>query len=133
MRKFATCGARSDRRDERSALSAAVSVEHVVRCGSARKRKPMKRRQFITLVGGAVAAWPLVASAQQRKRIRLIGILMNTSVDDSVGQSSHAAFVQGLQQLGWEIGNNVQIDTRWGAGDTELFRKYAAELVGSQP
>jgi putative ABC transport system substrate-binding protein len=63
--------------------------------------------------------------------MRSIGILMSTSADDSVGQSWHAALVQGLQQLGWQVGGNVRIDTRWGAGDTERYRKYAAELVAS--
>src|SRR5215470_6520886 len=92
----------------------------------------MRRRDFITFVGGT-AAWPLAARAQQRRRIRLVGVLMNQSADDSGGQSWHAAFVQGLQQLGWEVGGNVQIDPRWGAGDTELFRKHAEELVASKP
>jgi putative ABC transport system substrate-binding protein len=92
----------------------------------------MKRREFISLIGGTVAAWPLAVRAQQQpNRVRRIGALMNTNTEQ--GQAWHAAFVQGLQQLGWEIGNNVQIDTRWGAGDTELFRKYAAELVASKP
>src|SRR5438067_12469375 len=93
----------------------------------------MRRRDFIKVIPGSAVVWPLAARAQQRRRIRLVGVPMNTSADDSVGQSSHAAFVQGLQQLGWEIGNNVQIDTRWGAGDTELFRKYAEELAASKP
>jgi putative tryptophan/tyrosine transport system substrate-binding protein len=92
----------------------------------------MKRREFISLIGGAVAAWPLAVRAQQQpNRVRRIGVLMNTNTEQ--GQAWHAAFVQGLQQLGWEIRNNAQIDTRWGAGDTELFRKYAAELVASKP
>src|SRR5262249_5967812 len=91
----------------------------------------MRRREFITLLGGA-ATWSLTVRAQQQpNRVRRIGVLMNTNTEQ--GQIWHAAFVQGLQQLGWEIGNNVQIDTRWGAGDTELFRKYAAELIALKP
>jgi putative tryptophan/tyrosine transport system substrate-binding protein len=93
----------------------------------------MKRREFITFVGGAAAAWPVVARAQQGERMRRIAVLMNTSADDSMGQSWNAAFVQGLQQLGWVIGSNIRIEYRWGAGDTERFRKYAAELVALSP
>jgi len=88
----------------------------------------MKRRDFITLLGGA-AAWPLAARAQQRERVRRIGVLMNLAEDDSETPIRLAAFVRGLQELGWTDGRNVRIDTRWGAGDVELFRKHAAELV----
>jgi putative ABC transport system substrate-binding protein len=90
------------------------------------------RRDFITLLGGASVLWPIAAQAQQPVRVRRVGVIMNTA-DDSLGQSSFAAFAQGLQQLGWEVGRNVQIDTRWGAGDTERFRQYAEELVASAP
>jgi putative ABC transport system substrate-binding protein len=90
------------------------------------------RRQFISVLGGAVVACPLGAGAQQQIRERRIGLLMSTP-DDSLGQAWFAAFAQGLQQLGWEAGRNVQIDTRWGAGDTERFRQYAAELVALGP
>ena len=90
------------------------------------------RRQFIFALGGVAATWPFAARAQQRDHMRRIGVLMNTA-DDSLGQIWFAAFAQGLQQLGWEVGRNVQIDTRWGAGDTERFRRYAAELVSSVP
>jgi putative tryptophan/tyrosine transport system substrate-binding protein len=90
----------------------------------------MRRRDFIQ--GIAISsAWPLTARAQQR--VRRIGVLMSTSADDALGQACNAAFAQGLQQLGWEVGRNVQIDTRWGTGDTERFRKYAAELVALAP
>ena len=91
----------------------------------------MRRREFIMLVGEAAVGWPLAARAQQPERMRRIGVLMNTDVEQ--GQAWHAAFVQALQQLGWQPGANVQVDTRWGAGSTELFRKYAAELVASNP
>ena len=85
----------------------------------------MKRREIITLLGGAVA-WPLAARAQQRERMRRIGVLMNQAADDPEGQARLIAFVQALQQLGWTDGRNVRIDTRWAAGDAERIRKYAA-------
>ena len=94
----------------------------------------MRRRDFITFVGAAVAApWPLEARAQKSSTMRRVGVLMSTASDDSFGQVNSAAFAQGLQQLGWEIGSNIRIDYRWGAGDTERFRKYAAEIVGLSP
>jgi putative tryptophan/tyrosine transport system substrate-binding protein len=89
------------------------------------------RRKFITALGSA-AAWPLAVRAQQSERLRRVGVLMSTP-DDSLGQAWFASLAQGLQQLGWEAGRNVQIDTRWGAGDTERFRRYAAELVALGP
>jgi len=93
----------------------------------------MKRREFITLLGGAAAAWPLAARAQQAERVRRIGVLMNFSADDAEGQARLAAFRQGLQQAGWSVGGNIRIDYRWAADDAELFRKYAAELVALAP
>src|SRR6516164_5897186 len=93
----------------------------------------MRRRDFITLVGGAAVTWPLAARAQQPRRMRRIGVLMYTAADDALGQAWSAAFAQGLQQLRWEVGSNVRIDYRWGAGDTDRFRKYAAELVALGP
>jgi len=92
----------------------------------------MKRREFLGALGG-VAAWPMVARAQQRERVRRIGVLMSTAADDAEGQARIAAFVQGLQELGWTDGGNVRIDTRWGAGDAERIRKHAAELVALAP
>ena len=91
----------------------------------------IRRREFISVIGG-MAARPLAARAQQPNRVRRIGVLMNTA-NSSLGQTWFAAFAQGLQQLGWENGRNVQIDTRWGAGNTERFRQYAAELVALAP
>jgi len=88
----------------------------------------MKRREFITLLGGA-AAWPLATRAQQGERVRRIAVLSSLAADDPETQARHAAFLQGLQQWGWTSGRNVQIDYRWGAGDADRFRKYAAELV----
>jgi putative ABC transport system substrate-binding protein len=92
----------------------------------------VRRREFITLVGG-VAAWPLAARAQQPGQMRRIGVLMNVAADNPRGQAGVAAFQQVLQQLGWSDGRNVRIDTRWGANDIDLDRKYAAELVALAP
>jgi ABC-type uncharacterized transport system substrate-binding protein len=93
----------------------------------------MKRREFITLLGGAVAAWPVAAHAQQAQRMRRIGVLMNLAADDAQSMARIAAFLQGLQQLGWTDGQNVAIEYRWGAGDPERIRKFAAELVALAP
>jgi len=90
------------------------------------------RREFITLLGGA-AAWPLAARAQQADRVRRIGVLANSAADDPLGQARHGAFLQGLQQAGWTIGRNVQIETRWAAGDADRLRTNAAELVALKP
>jgi ABC-type uncharacterized transport system substrate-binding protein len=92
----------------------------------------MKRRQFITLVGGA-AAWPLAARAQQGERVRRVGVLQGLAADDPLAQANNAALLQELQQLGWTDGRNVRIDFRWGAGDAADMRKYAAELVALAP
>src|SRR5215475_2099943 len=92
----------------------------------------MRRRDFITLLGGA-AAWPLAARAQQPERMRRIGVLIPYAADDPEGQARIAAFLQGLQQLGWTEGRNVRIDYRWSAGDADRARRYAAELVALAP
>jgi putative ABC transport system substrate-binding protein len=92
----------------------------------------MKRREFITLVGGA-AAWPLAARAQQADRVRRIGVLMNTGADEPESQARLAAFMQGLQELGWAAGGNLRIDYRWSPGDLARLRKDAAELVALRP
>ena len=93
----------------------------------------MRRRQFLAMLGGAVVTWPLAARAQQRERTRRIGVLINFAADDPAAQSRLTAFLQGLAQLGWTEGGNAHIDVRWGAGDTERIRKYAAELVALDP
>jgi ABC-type uncharacterized transport system substrate-binding protein len=93
----------------------------------------MKRREFITLIGGAAATWPLATRAQQPDRMRRIGVLMSVAADDPEGQARMVAFLQGLQQLGWTDGHNVRIDTRWTAGNPDDVRKYAAELVALAP
>jgi putative ABC transport system substrate-binding protein len=92
----------------------------------------MRRRQFITLLGGA-AAWPLAARAQQRERIRRIGVLIGLAEDDPESQRRITAFMQRLQELSWTDGRNVRIDTRWSAGDVDHTRRYAAELVALAP
>jgi putative ABC transport system substrate-binding protein len=92
----------------------------------------VRRRTFITLLGGA-AAWPLAVRAQQPERMRRIGVLMNLAAADPESTARVTAFAQGLQELGWTIGRNVQIDTRWAAADADLFRRYAAELVALAP
>jgi putative ABC transport system substrate-binding protein len=92
----------------------------------------MRRREFITLVGGATV-WPLTAQAQQPERMRRIGVLTLFASDDPVEQTRVLAFTQALAQLGWTDGRNVRIDLRWGAGDPERIRRYAAELVALAP
>ena len=98
----------------------------------------LKRREFITLLGGAAVGWPLAARAQQGVRMRRIGVLTAVPSDDPEGMARIGAFLQELQQLGWTDGRNVRIDYRWGADDTERIRaerirKYVAELVELAP
>jgi putative tryptophan/tyrosine transport system substrate-binding protein len=93
----------------------------------------MNRRAFITLLGSAAAAWPLAGRAQQGERVRRIGVLTNLSENDPEGQVRLAAFLQGLQELGWTVGHNVRIDFRWAAGDVDRNRRNAAELVALAP
>jgi putative tryptophan/tyrosine transport system substrate-binding protein len=91
------------------------------------------RRKFIATLGGMVFAWPLAVRAQQGERMRRIGVLMPNAADDQNGQAFYAAFLQGLEQLGWTDGRNVHIDTRWTAGSAANIREYAAELVALGP
>jgi ABC-type uncharacterized transport system substrate-binding protein len=93
----------------------------------------LKRRQFISLLGGAAAAWPLAARAQQPERLRRIGVLMNRAADNPEGQDRLAAFHQGLQELGWNVGRNVRVETRWSADNADQSAKYAAELLALRP
>jgi putative ABC transport system substrate-binding protein len=96
----------------------------------------IKRREFITLLGAAAAAtwaWPLAARAQQGERMRRIGVLMHLAADDPEGQRRVAAFLQGLQEAGWAVGRNVDIDVRWAAGEADRFPRYAAELIALAP
>jgi putative tryptophan/tyrosine transport system substrate-binding protein len=92
----------------------------------------MKRREFITLLGGAAAAWALPARAQQPDRVRRVGILMNLTANDPQGQARIAALLQGLHQMGWTDGN-MRIDARWAAGNASEIRKHATELAALAP
>ena len=94
----------------------------------------MQRRNFITLLGGAAAAWPLAARAQQGERMRRIGALMGYAESDSDARAWYAAFRDALQKLGWTQGRNIQVDARWAApDDAESMRRFAMELVALQP
>jgi putative ABC transport system substrate-binding protein len=93
----------------------------------------MRRRDFITLVGGVAVAWPLPAHAQQPERMRQIGVLMLYPENDPQGQLRATAFQEGLQKLGWVVGRNVQIDFRWGFGDADWMRSAAAQLLRLAP
>jgi putative ABC transport system substrate-binding protein len=92
----------------------------------------MRRREFISLLGSA-AAWPLAARAQQAERMRRTGVLSRLAADDAEDQARDAAFTQGLQQLGWTVGQNVRMEYRWGRGNAETMRKSAAEIIALAP
>jgi putative ABC transport system substrate-binding protein len=89
----------------------------------------MQRREFIMLLGGAAAAWPLSAHAQQPERIRRVGVLMQLAEGDPESRIQVAAFLQSLSELGWTVGRNLRLDTRWGEGDADRIRRQAVELV----
>ena len=89
----------------------------------------MRRREFITLLGGAAAAWPLAARAQQPNPLRRIGVLMGIDQNDAEGQARVMALRQGLEQLDLKDGQNLHIEYRWGEGDASKIRSYAAEFV----
>jgi len=91
------------------------------------------RRELLAALGGAAAAWPLAARAQQPERMRRIGVLMNTAADDAQGRAEVSAFEGALQEHGWKPGVNLQIEYRWGAGDSSRYPTYAAELVAQAP
>ena len=95
----------------------------------------MRRREFVGLVGGAAAfaVWPRSIRAEQSERVRQIGALINLGADHPESPARIAAFSQGLAEHGWTIGRNVRVDYRWGGGDLELFRRYAAELIALKP
>jgi putative ABC transport system substrate-binding protein len=93
----------------------------------------VKRREFITLIGGTAAAWPFAARGQQNEPIRRIGLLMSYAESDAEGQRFVATFVEALQQTGWVPGRNVQIDYRWGGADRDHIQRFALELVGLKP
>ena len=95
----------------------------------------MQRREFIAVLGGVAAttAWPPAARAQQPSKMQRLGVLAGVSADDPEGQARIAALLQGLQQLGWTAGSNLQVEYRWAAGSADDLRKYAAELVALAP
>ena len=93
----------------------------------------MKRREFIALLGGAAAAWPLAARAQPADRLRRIGVLMSTPENDPEGQARAAAFRAGLKAAGWLEGRNIRIDYRWAAGTADRVHAHAAEFIGLKP
>src|SRR5256886_13083417 len=93
----------------------------------------MRRREFVTLLGGTALTWPLAARAQQSDRMRRIGVLMGYAESDGEGQAFVAAFREGLQKLGWTEGRNIRIDTRWAALYAESMQRFAKELVAQQP
>jgi putative tryptophan/tyrosine transport system substrate-binding protein len=93
----------------------------------------MRRRAFITLLGGAAVAWPLAARAQQPERMRRIGVLMHSRADEPEAQARLLTFLQGLSDAGWAVGRNLRIDYRWSVGDAARLRQDAAELVALAP
>jgi len=93
----------------------------------------MRRREFITLIGGAAAGWPLAARGQRPDRVRRVGVLMAVAESDPDVQKGIAIFRQKLRELGWSDGHNIRIDIRWGGGDVELIQTLAKELVDPQP
>src|SRR5450759_5987156 len=93
----------------------------------------MQRREFITLLGGAAAAWPLATRAQQPERIRRIAVLTGYAANDPLSQSWIAAFLQGLSELGWSDSRNLHIDYRWTSADVERIKPFAKELVALKP
>src|SRR5262249_24722308 len=98
-----------------------------------RRGDRVKRREFISLLSGGTATWPLAARAQQTERTRRIGVLLPAAADDPEFQARVAAFLQGLQQSGWTIGRNVRIDTRWATTSVADIRRHAAELGALAP
>jgi putative ABC transport system substrate-binding protein len=93
----------------------------------------MRRRDFIKLTGNAMVAWPLAAHAQQRERMRQVGMLLSGRADDAVFQTQVGAFLQGLAQSGWVIGRNVRIETRWAGPKADDIRRHAQELAALVP
>jgi putative tryptophan/tyrosine transport system substrate-binding protein len=93
----------------------------------------MRRRDFIKVIVGSAATWPLAALGQQTEHMRRIGVLMNRAASDPEGQACVTAFKEGMQQRGWSEGRNVQINVGWGEDDIDLEQKYAAELIALAP
>src|SRR5262249_36306038 len=105
-------------------------LTHLAREG--RMTVTIRRRELLAALGGTMA-WPLAAWAQRPDRMRRVGVLMHLAADDPEGQSRVAAFLQGLQEAGWAVGRNVNIDVRVAGGEAARFRKYAMELVALAP
>ena len=93
----------------------------------------MRRREFIKAVAGFATAWPVTGHAQQPERMRRIGVILASTADDAEFQAWLGAFLQGLQQAGWSIGQNVRVDTRWATSNAAGIRKHAAELAALAP
>ena len=93
----------------------------------------MRRREFLKILGGATAAWPFMARAQQTERVRRVGVLMPFAVNDTEAEARNVVFVQSLRQLGWTVGRDLQIDYRWPGGDAAPIRRDAAELIALAP
>src|SRR5262249_11452355 len=93
----------------------------------------MRRRELITLLGGAAVTWPLTARAQQGERMRRIGVLLPGRIDNQLEPNRIGAFGKAIEPLGWIVGRNLQIDTRWAADDADLLRKHVSELVAAAP
>jgi putative ABC transport system substrate-binding protein len=105
----------------------------IVSAGSTGRDRTVKRRAFITMLGGAAVAWPMAARAQQGEKMRRIGVLMPATADDAEFQTRVGAFLQGLQQSGWTIGQNVRIDSRWATTNAVEIRRHAEELAALAP
>jgi putative tryptophan/tyrosine transport system substrate-binding protein len=125
------CGSRLP--DLLSRTTLPVSAGGVIGYGRRPSGWSMRRRDFITLLSGAAAAWPLPARPQQPDRMRRVGVLMQVAESDRAAEAGLKAFVQGLEELGWIDGRNVRLDIRWGAGDRERYRRYARELLALSP
>jgi putative tryptophan/tyrosine transport system substrate-binding protein len=93
----------------------------------------VRRREFITLLGGAAAAWPLAASAQQGERIRQLGVLVPLVENDAFARAQVSAFITALREAGWSEGRNFRLETRWAGPTPTDIRRHAAELVAQQP
>src|SRR6516164_650437 len=116
------------------ATRSALLANDVLGFGPRRREKPpMRRREFITLIGGAAATWPVAARAQQPERMRLVGVLMAYAESDSAAQSWLAAFRAALAKLGWKEGSNLRIELRWSAADPDKIRTFAKELIDLRP
>src|SRR5262249_41866087 len=113
-------------------IANAICCQEVLSWGQRMQSSRLKRREFITLLGGAVA-WPMVARAQPGESMRRIGALIASAADDSVFQARVAAFQQGLAQLGWTDGRNVRLDIRWATTNADDLRRHATELAALAP